>query len=113
MTLYFHPYIYKLNNEVVKLDESLLKFHSNFILIILLQSCGWKRDDGGEEMNGTSGPRRSSGGGAADPKIIATLVIHKDETGFGMKVSGDNPVYVVSVKEGNFLLIKLGFWIFN
>lgn len=30
------------------------------------------------------------------------LVVHKDENGYGMKVSGDNPVYVQSVKEGKF-----------
>ncbi|XP_066907035.1 rho guanine nucleotide exchange factor 12 isoform X2 [Halyomorpha halys] len=29
-----------------------------------------------------------------------TITIHKDERGYGMKVSGDNPVYVQSVKEG-------------
>lgn len=29
-----------------------------------------------------------------------TISIHKDERGYGMKVSGDNPVYVQSVKEG-------------
>jgi hypothetical protein len=29
-----------------------------------------------------------------------TVIVHKDETGYGMKVSGDKPVYVQSVKEG-------------
>lgn len=29
------------------------------------------------------------------------VIVHKDENGYGMKVSGDNPVYVQSVKEGN------------
>lgn len=29
-----------------------------------------------------------------------TLTITKDSKGYGMKVSGDNPVYVQSVKEG-------------
>ena len=28
------------------------------------------------------------------------VVVHKDENGYGMNVSGDNPVYVQSVKEG-------------
>lgn len=28
------------------------------------------------------------------------IIINKDETGYGMKVSGDNPVYVQSVKDG-------------
>ncbi|XP_025265216.1 rho guanine nucleotide exchange factor 12 isoform X5 [Camponotus floridanus] len=58
-------------------------------------------------MNGTAALRRSVGagqagaisGGAIEPAPIATLVIYKDDAGFGMKVSGDNPVYVQSVKE--------------
>lgn len=63
-------------------------------------------------MNGTAALRRSVGGvgagqagaissGAIEPAPIATLVIYKDDAGFGMKVSGDNPVYVQSVKEGS------------
>ncbi|XP_018315492.1 rho guanine nucleotide exchange factor 12 isoform X2 [Mycetomoellerius zeteki] len=58
-------------------------------------------------MNGTAALRRSVGagagaisGGAIEPAPIATLVVYKDDAGFGMKVSGDNPVYVQSVKEG-------------
>ncbi|XP_032676783.1 uncharacterized protein LOC116846699 isoform X4 [Odontomachus brunneus] len=58
-------------------------------------------------MNGTTALRRSVGagagaigGGAIEPAPIATLVVYKDDAGFGMKVSGDNPVYVQSVKEG-------------
>lgn len=31
---------------------------------------------------------------------IVRVVVNKDERGYGMKVSGDNPVYVQSVKEG-------------
>lgn len=31
---------------------------------------------------------------------IMTITVNKDEKGYGMKVSGDNPVYVQSVKEG-------------
>jgi hypothetical protein len=31
---------------------------------------------------------------------VVTVIVHKDETGYGMKVSGDKPVYVQSVKEG-------------
>ncbi|KAE8746758.1 hypothetical protein FOCC_FOCC006506 [Frankliniella occidentalis] len=31
---------------------------------------------------------------------ITTIIVNKDENGYGMKVSGDNPVYVQSVKEG-------------
>uniref|UniRef100_A0A0A9WPF3 Rho guanine nucleotide exchange factor 12 n=1 Tax=Lygus hesperus TaxID=30085 RepID=A0A0A9WPF3_LYGHE len=34
------------------------------------------------------------------PTHCTTLTIYKDEKGYGMKVSGDNPVYVQSVKEG-------------
>ncbi|XP_077272585.1 rho guanine nucleotide exchange factor 2 isoform X2 [Temnothorax americanus] len=58
-------------------------------------------------MNGTTALRHSVGagagtisGGAIEPAPIATLVVYKDDAGFGMKVSGDNPVYVQSVKEG-------------
>uniref|UniRef100_A0A1Y1KTQ6 Rho guanine nucleotide exchange factor 12 n=3 Tax=Photinus pyralis TaxID=7054 RepID=A0A1Y1KTQ6_PHOPY len=31
---------------------------------------------------------------------IVQVIINKDENGYGMKVSGDNPVYVQSVREG-------------
>ncbi|XP_046401357.1 rho guanine nucleotide exchange factor 11 isoform X3 [Ischnura elegans] len=34
------------------------------------------------------------------PNLTVTVVVHKDDTGYGMKVSGDNPVYVQAVKEG-------------
>lgn len=34
-----------------------------------------------------------------DAQIVELIVI-RDEKGYGMKVSGDNPVYVQSVKEG-------------
>nr|XP_050855300.1 uncharacterized protein LOC127066076 isoform X3 [Vespula vulgaris] len=58
-------------------------------------------------MNGTAALRRSlgggggaAGGGASEPAPVTTLYVCKDEAGFGMKVSGDNPVYVQSVKEG-------------
>ena len=34
---------------------------------------------------------------------ITTITVNKDEKGYGMKVSGDNPVYVQSVKEGKSL----------
>lgn len=30
------------------------------------------------------------------------VVVHKDENGYGMNVSGDNPVFVQTVKEGNY-----------
>lgn len=67
-------------------------------------------------MNGTTALRRSvggggggggggSGGGASigggpEPAPVATLVVYADDAGYGMKVSGDNPMYVQSVKEG-------------
>ncbi|XP_066599508.1 rho guanine nucleotide exchange factor 12-like isoform X2 [Prorops nasuta] len=51
-------------------------------------------------MNGTAALRRSVGGGVAEAAPVVTLVIYKDVAGYGMKVSGDNPVYVNSVKEG-------------
>lgn len=45
-------------------------------------------------------------GGSATPNndkpkpLILELIIQKDKNGYGMKVSGENPVYVDSVKEG-------------
>ncbi|XP_011497167.1 PREDICTED: rho guanine nucleotide exchange factor 12 [Ceratosolen solmsi marchali] len=52
-------------------------------------------------MNGTTALRHSVGdGGIGEPVPVATLVVYKDYAGYGMKVSGDKPVYVQSVKEG-------------
>lgn len=31
---------------------------------------------------------------------INKVIVNRDEKGYGMKVSGDNPVYVQSVKPG-------------
>lgn len=31
---------------------------------------------------------------------VITVIVNKDDSGYGMKVSGDKPVYVQSVKEG-------------
>lgn len=31
---------------------------------------------------------------------VVRVVVNRDDRGYGMKVSGDNPVYVQSVKEG-------------
>ncbi|XP_014236833.1 rho guanine nucleotide exchange factor 11 isoform X1 [Trichogramma pretiosum] len=50
-------------------------------------------------MNGTIA-LHCVGGGITETPPVATLVVYKDEAGYGMKVSGDNPVYVQSVKEG-------------
>ncbi|KAK6619066.1 hypothetical protein RUM44_003448 [Polyplax serrata] len=38
--------------------------------------------------------------GPASSFHTVVVVVHKDENGYGMNVSGDNPVYVQSVKEG-------------
>ncbi|XP_045464460.1 rho guanine nucleotide exchange factor 11 isoform X2 [Harmonia axyridis] len=47
----------------------------------------------GSQSPGTTRPL------SVDAQIVQ-LVVHRDEKGYGMKVSGDNPVYVQSVKEG-------------
>ena len=36
---------------------------------------------------------------AGDPLIQRCVIIQKDERGYGLAVSGDNPVFVRSVKE--------------
>lgn len=33
------------------------------------------------------------------PAHVVRVVVNRDDKGYGMKVSGDNPVYVQSVKE--------------
>lgn len=43
----------------------------------------------------------SSANGSDKPKpLILELIIEKDKNGYGMKVSGENPVFVDSVKDG-------------
>lgn len=42
----------------------------------------------------------SSGLNEKPKPLILELIIQKDRNGYGMKVSGENPVYVDSVKEG-------------
>lgn len=43
----------------------------------------------------------SGSNGSEKPKQqFLELIIHKDKNGYGMKVSGENPVYVDSVKDG-------------
>ncbi|KAJ2939064.1 hypothetical protein O0L34_g10253 [Tuta absoluta] len=44
------------------------------------------------------GAGTAGGGGGAGDELL-TVTIQRDEHGYGMKVSGDNPVYVQSVKE--------------
>lgn len=36
---------------------------------------------------------------------VVRVVVNRDEKGYGMKVSGDNPVFVQSVKEGEINMI--------
>lgn len=51
--------------------------------------------------NLTSPISGSNGGNGEKPKpLILELVIQKDKYGYGMKVSGENPVFVDSVKDG-------------
>lgn len=42
----------------------------------------------------------TSSNGEKPKPLILELVINKDKNGYGMKVSGENPVFVDSVKEG-------------
>ncbi|KAK7866772.1 hypothetical protein R5R35_008757 [Gryllus longicercus] len=51
---------------------------------------------GGLEGGGGAG----LGAGPPSPVNVVTVIVNKDENGYGMKVSGDNPVYVQSVKGG-------------
>ena len=44
------------------------------------------------------------GGGVGHHIQVVTVIVHKDENGYGMKVSGDNPVYVQSVKDGKYFI---------
>jgi hypothetical protein len=56
---------------------------------------------------GTANPHLDGrGGGAVQQHHIqyVTLIVHKDENGYGMKVSGDKPVYVQSVTEGKWVI---------
>lgn len=42
----------------------------------------------------------SNGNGDKPKPLILELIIQKDKYGYGMKVSGENPVFVDSVKDG-------------
>lgn len=44
---------------------------------------------------------------------IVRVVVNKNERGYGMKVSGDNPVYVQSVKEGKKYICIYKWWSFK
>lgn len=50
-----------------------------------------------ENLNLTS---PTAGNGERPKPSILELIIQKDRSGYGMKVSGENPVFVDSVKEG-------------
>lgn len=43
------------------------------------------------------------GGSSHHHAHVVQVVVNSDDKGYGMKVSGDNPVYVQSVKEGTHL----------
>jgi hypothetical protein len=48
-----------------------------------------------------SSPTSGENGNGEKPKpTVLELVINKDKNGYGMKVSGENPVFVDSVKDG-------------
>lgn len=50
--------------------------------------------------NLTTSGNNSNGGGDKPKPTILELIINKDKNGYGMKVSGENPVFVDSVKDG-------------
>lgn len=52
-----------------------------------------------ENLNSSVSSSGSGGGEKPKPQILE-LVIQKDKYGYGMKVSGENPVFVDSVKDG-------------
>jgi PDZ domain len=50
-------------------------------------------------LENLTSPGGANGGEKAKPELL-DLVINKDKNGYGMKVSGENPVFVDSVKDG-------------
>jgi hypothetical protein len=61
-------------------------------------SAGHQRNRSKLHLENIGSPTNSNG---EKPKpLILELVINKDKNGYGMKVSGENPVFVDSVKEG-------------
>lgn len=53
------------------------------------------------QLENLTPPTGSSANGSDKPKpLILELIIEKDKAGYGMKVSGENPVFVDSVKDG-------------
>ncbi|XP_037025462.1 rho guanine nucleotide exchange factor 11 isoform X3 [Bradysia coprophila] len=64
-----------------------------------------RHSHGGSQVNGSGIRRPTTLMTQNDRKLVSppqnlVLTIHKDAGGYGMKVSGDNPVYVESVKAG-------------
>lgn len=52
-------------------------------------------------LENLTSPTGNSANGSDKPKpLILELIIEKDKNGYGMKVSGENPVFVDSVKDG-------------
>lgn len=53
------------------------------------------------QLENLTSPTGSSANGSDKPRpLILELIIEKDKAGYGMKVSGENPVFVDSVKDG-------------
>lgn len=50
-------------------------------------------------LENLTSPGGANGGDKPKPELL-DLVINKDKNGYGMKVSGENPVFVDSVKDG-------------
>lgn len=74
----------------------------------------FRRSGGSRPVSSTNLLDGGGGGAGSSNHLPHTMItVYSDEKGYGMKVSGDNPVYVQSVKEGKlfcyaFVLIYLG-----
>ncbi|RZF41037.1 hypothetical protein LSTR_LSTR002669 [Laodelphax striatellus] len=72
--------------------------------LLLSNGPSFRRSTGSRPSSGGSGGGGGTldlGGGTAPNHLPHTrIIVYSDEKGYGMKVSGDNPVYVQSVKEG-------------
>lgn len=71
------------------------------LIKLFVRSCFRRLSNGPSFRRGPG--RESSHHMTTLPSHCTNLTIYKDDKGYGMKVSGDNPVYVQSVKEGNYL----------
>ncbi|XP_059226165.1 uncharacterized protein LOC106086517 isoform X2 [Stomoxys calcitrans] len=105
------------NSPTVPLDNSNAHFFSNNPTNSNIMAGGSSANSGGGLASSNSGQRNSVNMAAntrrpqlqisspiagESPKnfLFLTLTVRKDENGYGMKVSGDNPVFVESVKPG-------------